>query len=128
MKRRTFFGTAITGTAALQTACKYLPAASETSNTVGNFELDEVSISSLGTGLEKGQWTSARLVQLYLARIEAIDHNGPQLGSVLALNPDAAATASQLDQERKNGHLRGYRWGLKRKRQLLKMEKAVWIE
>jgi amidase len=107
MKRRTFFGTAITGTAALQTACKYLPAASETSNTVGNFELDEVSISSLGTGLEKGQWTSARLVQLYLARIEAIDHNGPQLGSVLALNPDAAATASQLDQERKNGHLRG---------------------
>ena len=30
-------------------------------------------------------------------RIDAVDRNGPQLGAVLALNPDAAAIAGQLD-------------------------------
>jgi len=46
-------------------------------------------------------------VELYLARIEAVDANGPKLGSVLVLNPDAASVAGQLDRERKNGHVRG---------------------
>src|SRR6202453_457381 len=105
MKRRAFLGTAIAG-AALQTACQYVPAA-PASSAPADFELDEVSLSDLSAGLQKGKWTSARLVQLYLARIEAIDRHGPKLGSVLALNPDAASLAGQLDQERKNGHTRG---------------------
>src|SRR6202453_1604357 len=105
MKRRAFLGTAIAG-AALQTACQYVPAA-PASSAPADFELDEVSLSDIGAGLQKGKWTSAHLVQLYLARIEAIDRHGPKLGSVLALNPDAASLAGQLDQERKNGHTRG---------------------
>jgi amidase len=107
MKRRSFLAAAITGAAASQTACQYVPASPATSTAPADFELDEVSLADLAAGLEKGKWTSERLVQLYLARIDAVDRNGPKLNSVLALNPDAAAIASQLDQERKNGHLRG---------------------
>jgi amidase len=103
MKRRSFLATALTGAAASQTACQYVPPAS----TPTDFELDEVSLADLAAGLEKGKWTSQRLVQLYLDRIATVDRSGPKLGAVLALNPDAANLAAQLDQERKNGHVRG---------------------
>jgi amidase len=114
MKRRAFLAAAVAGAAAGQTACQYVPAApAATSAVPGDFELDEVGIAKLADGLAQGKWTSGHLVELYLARIEAvdrndaIDRNGPQLGSVLALNPDATAIARVLDQERKNGHVRG---------------------
>jgi amidase len=107
MRRRSFLATAITAAAASQTGCKYVPATAAGSTAPSDFELDEVSLADIAAGLERGKWTSARLVELYLARIEAVDRNGPNLGSVLALNPDAASVASQLDQERKNGKLRG---------------------
>jgi amidase len=110
MKRRAFFTTAMSGAAAWQAACQYVPAAPALA-TPPEFELDEVSLADLATGLQQGKWTSEHLVQLYLERINAIDGNdarrGPQLGAVLALNPDAAAIASQLDQDRKNNRLRG---------------------
>jgi len=112
MKRRAFLGTSVAAVAASQTSCQYVPATSVASSTPADFELDEISLASLAEGLEKGKWTSTRLVQLYLARIEAIDRNGPRLGAVLALNPDAASLASQLDRERKNGHVRGSLHGL----------------
>ena len=108
MKRRAFLATSIAAAAAAQTACQNAPAGPATNSSApADFELDEVSLADLATGLQRGKWTSARLVELYLARIDAVDRNGPKLGSVLALNPDAATLAGQLDQERKNGHLRG---------------------
>jgi amidase len=107
MKRRSLLAAAIAAAAASQTSCQRVPATSAASNTAPDFELDEVSLADIGAGLQKGKWTSARLVQLYLARIDAIDRNGPKLGSMLALNPDAASLAGQLDQERKNGRVRG---------------------
>jgi amidase len=105
MKRRAFLATAITGAAAWQAACQYVPASPSSAS--GDFELDEVSLADLASGLAHGKWTSERLVQLYLSRIDAVDRNGPRLNSVLALNPDAAAIAAQLDQERKSGNVRG---------------------
>jgi amidase len=113
MKRRAFLAAA-SGAAVLQTACQYVPASAAPSSTApsdfeppGAFELDEVSLADLASGLARGKWTSQRLVQLYLGRIDAVDRNGPKLGAVLALNPDAAAIAVQLDRERKDNHLRG---------------------
>ena len=98
MKRRAFLATSIAALAASETDCQYVPAASAPASAIPPpFELDEVSLADLAAGLERGKWTSTQLVQLYLGRIEAIDRNGPQLGSVLALNPDAASVASQLD-------------------------------
>lgn len=108
MNRRTFLAAAIAGAASWETACQYVPpSASANSGARSSFELDEVSLADIRRGLEEHKWTSARLVQLYLARIDAIDRSGPQLRSVLSLNPAATAIADQLDHERKNGRVRG---------------------
>jgi amidase len=72
-----------------------------------SFELDEVSLTDLAKGLEDGRWTSAKLVELYVARIEAIDRSGPRLRSVIELNSEAQSIAAQLDKERKDGAIRG---------------------
>src|SRR3984957_6743872 len=109
MKRRAFLATSIAAAAATasQTACQYVPATSASSNQPASFELDEISLADLAAGLEKGKWTSARLAHLYLGRIASVDADGPRLGSIIVLNPDAAAIAGALDQERKSGHVRG---------------------
>jgi amidase len=113
MKRRSFLAAAIGSAAVSQTACQYVPASPVTGSAApGDFELDEVSLADVGSGLEQGKWTSTRLVELYLGRMDAIDRHGPQLNSVLALNPDAAANARQFDEERKNGKLRGALHGI----------------
>ena len=106
MKRRTFLAATLSAAAVGQSACQYVPGAAA-SAAPPEFELDEVSLSDIAAGLEKGKWTSARLVELYLSRIAAVDRSGPTLGAVLALNPDASSIAAQLDQERKAGHVRG---------------------
>ena len=57
--------------------------------------------------MESGQDTSRTIVDKYLARIEAIDKNGPALHSVIEINPDAKSIADGLDAERKAGKVRG---------------------
>ncbi|MEX2600619.1 MAG: amidase [Balneolaceae bacterium] len=69
--------------------------------------LEEITLDQLMQGFESGEFTSSQIVQAYLDRIESIDRNGPQLNSMLTLNPDALETANRLDQERKEGSLRG---------------------
>jgi amidase len=44
---------------------------------------------------------------MYLKRIDAIDKNGPALNSVIEVNPDAISIAENMDNERKNGKIRG---------------------
>lgn len=70
-------------------------------------ELIGQSITHLQAAIESGDTSSEALVQAYLARIEALDKNGPRLGSVIATNPDALEQARTLDRERKEGRLRG---------------------
>lgn len=72
-----------------------------------NFELDEMSVSDHQDKMEKGTYTSAQITQLYLNRIEAIDKNGPKLNSMIEVNPDALSIAKAMDQERKEGKVRG---------------------
>ena len=110
MERRTFLAaSAVAGAAVLETACRstVAPSAPAAANTAAEYELDEVSLADIAAGLAKGRWTSSRLVELYLARIDAIDRGGPQLGAVVEVNPDAPALARQMDQERKDTRLRG---------------------
>ena len=49
-------------------------------------------------------------VRAYLARIEAIDCNGPALRSVILTMPVALAVARQLDSERAAGYWDGDGW------------------
>ena len=71
------------------------------------FELDEVTLDQLQKHMQGGRYTAKSLLDLYLGRIEAIDSAGPQLRSIIELNPDAARIAEALDAERRAGKVRG---------------------
>jgi amidase len=71
------------------------------------FELSELTIGDLQEGMRTGQYTSRSLAERYLARIEAIDRQGPSLRSVIEINPDALAVADALDKERRAKGARG---------------------
>lgn len=115
MKRRSFLTTATLASAGLTTlliaGCTSNTKKDEDSASIDNsnavFELDEETIGSLREKLASGKYTSEQLVQLYLKRIEAIDNNGPQLNSVIEVNPDAVAIAVAMDKEFKAGKIRG---------------------
>ena len=78
-----------------------------TQSATGGFELDEATIAGLMRDQQAGRYTARRIAEEYLARIQALDRNGPSLQSVLELNPDALAIADALDAERQAGRLRG---------------------
>ncbi len=63
----------------------------------------EKSIDELQAMLASGKWSSARLTQAYLDRIEAIDRKGPTLRSVIAVSPNALEQARASDARRKAG-------------------------
>lgn len=71
------------------------------------FELEELSIADLQAGMRSGKWTSKSITEAYLARIEAMNTQGPALRAVIEVNPDAAAIAAALDAERKTKGPRG---------------------
>jgi amidase len=71
------------------------------------FSLEEATIADLQQRMQDGRETAGTLVDKYLARIEAIDRNGPTLRSVLEINPDARTIANALDAERKAKGPRG---------------------
>jgi amidase len=72
-----------------------------------SYDVEEKSIAELQADLTSGAVTSEQLVEAYLARIEAVDRNGPALNSIIALNPDALEQARALDAERAAGRVRG---------------------
>ncbi|MEQ8359542.1 MAG: amidase [Cytophagales bacterium] len=75
--------------------------------TVSSFQFAEFDIAKLQKGYSEGEYTIEQVVQSYLDRIEAIDNAGPQLNSIIVINPDALEIARALDAEMKEGKLRG---------------------
>ena len=71
------------------------------------FDLEEATIADLQRRMDTGQDTARSLVDKYLARIAAIDQDGPTLKSVIEINPEATAIADALDAERKAKGPRG---------------------
>ena len=64
------------------------------------FEVAEASIAGEQKAMTEGRITSKALVQAYLNRIDAFDHRGPRLNSMILVNPRALAEAEALDRER----------------------------
>jgi amidase len=69
--------------------------------------MEEATLAQLQAALESGQRTSRQLVELYLERIATLDRQGPQLRSIIEINPDALEIADRLDQERAQQGARG---------------------
>jgi len=82
-------------------------AAQSSSPPAAAFDLEELTIVGLQQRMASGGETARSLAEKYLARIDAIDRNGPALHSVIEVNPDALVIADRLDAERTSGHLRG---------------------
>ena len=64
-------------------------------------------LRELQLAMSEGRMSSRRLVEESLERIEAVDRSGPQLRSILEVNPDALAIAEKLDHERAAHKVRG---------------------
>jgi amidase len=72
-----------------------------------DFELRGATIAELGTRLRSGEVSVGALAEAYLGRIEALDRSGPELRSVLEIDPDVAANAERLEGELRAGRDRG---------------------
>jgi amidase len=71
------------------------------------FPLEEVTSGQLQDWMSSGRYSARQIAELYLHRIEEIDRHGPQLQSVIEVNPDALQIADALDAERKTKGPRG---------------------
>ena len=108
MKRRDFLQSTAAGCAlALVDPVSARPRDTSAPNPVPDFELDEITISELQQYMQSGRYSARSIVEKYLDRIKDIDRNGPQLNSVIELNPEAETIAANLDRERKERGTRG---------------------
>jgi amidase len=71
------------------------------------FDVVEKTIFDLKNEMDSGRVTSHQLVEEYLARIKAYDHDGPHINAFITLNSNALHAADALDAERRAGHVRG---------------------
>ena len=69
--------------------------------------LEEITIDELRAGYENGDFTIQEVTEAYLMRIVDIDVNGPELNSIIMVNPDAMEIAAELDKELQEGKIRG---------------------
>ncbi|MDT8319593.1 MAG: amidase family protein, partial [Xanthomonadales bacterium] len=71
-----------------------------------SFDLQSANVADIQDAVAAGALSYERLVELYLARIEAYDDQGPQLNAVIEVNPKALEIARALDEERRTQGLR----------------------
>ena len=102
--RRKFLGTTALSSAALLSGgiTSLLRQSASASHT--DFDFVEKSISELQDAMTAGQLTSQDLTHGYIRRVQDLN---PLIHSVIELNPNAIAIATQLDAERRRGFVRG---------------------
>lgn len=112
LTRRGFLGTATTAVALTGISSIHAKAESArgrlfSASHAPAFELEEKTVAELQAGMQSGQYSARSLVAQYIARIDALDRQGPVLRHVLETNPEALAIADVLDAERRKGSVRG---------------------
>ena len=97
--RRTFLGQATALSAAL--------ALGRDAKAGSEIDLEEATLADLQQKLASGALTARALTEACLARIDALDRRGPELRSVIEVNPEALALAEAHDAERRVRGARG---------------------
>jgi len=64
---------------------------------VSTFHLLEATIDDIERAYTTGDLSARELTQLYLNRIDAYDHGGPAINSIITIAPDALSEADRLD-------------------------------
>ena len=75
--------------------------------TPDNSWIEELTIPQLQKGYNDGKFTITEVVNVYLDRIIEIDKYGPNLNSIIEINPDVIQIAQELDIELAAGKSRG---------------------
>jgi amidase len=101
--RRKFLGTTALSSAALLSG-GITSLLRQSASAAGGFDFVEKSILELQAAMASGQLNSRELTHGYIRRIQSLN---PLLHSVIELNPNAIAIATQLDAERRRGSIRG---------------------
>ena len=101
--RRKFLGTTALSSAALLSG-GVASLLRQAASAAGDFDFVERSILELQDAMAGGQLTSRELTHGYIRRIQSLN---PLIHSVIELNPNAMAIATQLDVERRRGFVRG---------------------
>src|SRR5256885_2112730 len=68
---------------------------------------NEFTVAQLQAEMANGRLTSVKLTRFYLDRIAALDQAGPNVNSVIELNPDALQLAQSADSRRAGGKVIG---------------------
>src|SRR5688500_15248724 len=71
------------------------------------FQVAEATVDDIHAAFKSGKLTAQQLVQAYLDRIDAYDKKGPNINSVITLNPNALADAQKLDEAYRRSGLTG---------------------
>lgn len=71
------------------------------------FDVIEATVDDVHAAMKAGTLTSRQLVEAYIARIEALDKNGPAINSVISINAAALKEADRLDAAFKKSGLTG---------------------
>ena len=67
-------------------------------------DLEEATIDQMQEWMHKGKLTSRQLTSCYLNRIDQLQE---YVNAVMEINPDVLKIASMMDEERKDGKVRG---------------------
>jgi amidase len=70
-------------------------------------QFNEATAADLQAEMAAGKLTSVQLTQYYIDRIVALDQSGPNVNSVIELNPDALTMARGADNLRSKGRVLG---------------------
>jgi amidase len=110
MKRREFIGASVAGGGLA--LLNPLASCSQTGHPespadYASFELNELTVDLLQDKVRSGEFSYEQITAKYIDRINLVDSAGPGLKSVIEINPDAIESARKMDDERKNGMIRG---------------------
>ena len=115
MNRRNFVRNGLLSSVALATVRSVADGSIEkaaSASAPAAFELDELTVDELQSGMTAGKYSAHSLTKKYLDRIDDIDKRGPAINALIELNPDALSIAADLDKERKAGRVRGRLHGI----------------
>ena len=101
--RRSFLGTTAAGGAMLLTG-GLTSLFESAASAVDGFPFVEATIPQLQAAMASGQLSSRELTMAYLQRIQSFN---PTLHAVIEVNPNAVSIAARLDNERREGIVRG---------------------
>ena len=72
-----------------------------------SFAVEEITIAQIHSAFRARTLTCRRLVESYLARIDAYDKQGPAINAIVTINPNALTVADSLDKRFTQGGLTG---------------------